>query len=60
MFKFDVKSNTVEVILMLYSQQHIFIFICIGISYTFAENNATLLCYNVTGSFRIKGRKLLK
>ena len=51
MFKFDVKSNTVEVILMLYSQQHIFIFICIGISYTFAENNATLLCYNVTGRF---------
>ena len=49
----DVNSNMLEVILMLYSQQQIFIFICIGISYTFAETKDTLLCYDVTGSFKI-------
>ena len=48
-----------EVILMLYSQQQMFVFICISISYTFAETKDTLLCYDVTGSLKIKGRNIL-
>ena len=57
--KIDVNSNMLEVILMLYSQQQMFIFICISISYTFAETKDTLLCYDVTGSLKIKGRNIL-
>ena len=46
------KIDVNRVILMLFSQQQIFILICIGIIYICAETN-TLLCYDVTGTFNI-------